>query len=127
MIWTQVGIALCGVTAIFLSQDVRAERRRWSSVFGLSGQPFWFIETYNHQQWIVLGLCTLYTWSWARGFWNYWVVPFMRRHDVIRMTANEAYPACSGVRCARCGDYSLSWSHAMPKPISGPCRGEVRE
>lgn len=75
MIASQIGIALCGVTAVFLSQDARAERRRWSSVFGLAGQPFWIVETFTHQQWGILALTALYTWSWGRGFWTHWVLP----------------------------------------------------
>lgn len=75
MIATQLGIALCGVTAVFLSQETLDSRKRWSSVFGLCGQPFWVVETYTHQQWIVLALTLLYGWGWARGFWRYWIAP----------------------------------------------------
>lgn len=73
MILTQIGIALCGVTAVYLSQDVRLSRRRWASIFGLCGQPFWILETIHAQQWGILALCVLYTWSWARGFHAHWL------------------------------------------------------
>lgn len=73
MIITQVGIAICGVTAIWLSQDERLSRRRWSSIFGLCGQPFWVVETISAHQWGILALCLLYTWSWWRGFWVHWI------------------------------------------------------
>jgi hypothetical protein len=75
MIASQIGIALCGVTAVFLSQDARASRRRWSSVFGLAGQPFWIVETFTHQQWGILALTALYAYSWGRGFWTHWIAP----------------------------------------------------
>lgn len=75
MIATQLGIAVCGVSAVFLSQEERVSRRRWSSVFGLAGQPFWLVEAYTHQQWAIVGLTALYAWSWARGFWIHWVAP----------------------------------------------------
>lgn len=74
MILPQIGIALCGVTAVYLSQDMRPERRKWASVFGLAGQPFWIAETISAQQWGILFLCCLYTWSWWRGFRAYWLV-----------------------------------------------------
>lgn len=77
MIASQIGIAICGVTAVFLSQDKHESRRRWSSIFGLCGQPFWIVETYTHQQWGILALTLLYTFSWARGFRAHW----MRRGD----------------------------------------------
>lgn len=73
MIATQIGIALCGVTAVYLSQDPRPARRRWASVFGLAGQPFWIAETLAAQQWGILALCALYTWSWGRGFYLGWI------------------------------------------------------
>lgn len=79
MIITQIGIALCGVTAVYLSQDARLERRRWSSVFGLAAQPFWLIETLSAHQYGILALCVLYTYSWARGFYVNWVAPWRER------------------------------------------------
>lgn len=72
MIVSQLGIATLGVAAIWLSQDLRASRRRWSSVCGLAAQPFWIAETLHAQQWGILALTALYTWSWARGFHSYW-------------------------------------------------------
>ncbi len=74
MILTQIGIAVFGVAAVWLSQDERIERRRWSSVCGLLGQPFWVAETVAAEQWGILALCVLYTWSWARGFRAHWLV-----------------------------------------------------
>lgn len=73
MIVTQIGIALFGVTAVWLSQDERDSRRRWAPVFGLAGQPFWLIETIQHQQWGMVALCALYTLSWAKGLRGYWL------------------------------------------------------
>lgn len=73
MIVSQIGIAFFGVTAIYLSQDTRESRRRWASVFGLCGQPFWIFETVSAQQWGILALCVLYTWSWWRGFRHHWL------------------------------------------------------
>lgn len=86
----QLGIALTGVTAIWLSQDPRETVRRWSSVLGLLGQPFWFWAAYKAAQWGIFGLCFLYTWSWARGFRTYWVTPWIaRRH--VRILEAVAY------------------------------------
>ncbi len=73
MIVTQVGIAICGVTAIYLSQDLRFERRKWASVFGLAGQPFWIAETVSAERYGILALCALYTFSWAKGFHSHWI------------------------------------------------------
>jgi hypothetical protein len=73
VILTQIGIAICGVTAVWLSQDTRTSWRRWSSVFGLAGQPFWIVETISAHQWGILALCALYTWSWWRGFRAHWL------------------------------------------------------
>ena len=69
----QVAIALCGVTAVFLSQDHRADWRKWACIFGLIGQPFWFYATWKAGQWVIFGISFLYTYSWARGYYNNWV------------------------------------------------------
>ena len=72
---SQIFIALFGVTAVALSQSAFAERRRWASVFGLLGQPFWFYAAWNAQQWGIFTLCFLYTFSWGMGFYTNWVAP----------------------------------------------------
>jgi len=68
----QLGIALFGVTAVFLSQDARESRRRWACIAGLLGQPFWFYATWKAGQWGMFALCFLYAFSWARGLRTYW-------------------------------------------------------
>lgn len=73
MILTQIGIAVCGVTAIYLSQDARESRRRWACLFGLAAQPFWIAETIHAGQYGILLLCSLYAWSWWRGFRLHWL------------------------------------------------------
>lgn len=69
----QLFIALLGVPAIALSQSALESRRRWASVFGLAGQPFWFYMAWEGQQWGVFLLCLLYTVSWAKGFHMHWI------------------------------------------------------
>lgn len=68
----QIGIALCGVTAVFLSQDKRESWRKWACIFGLMAQPFWFYTTWTHGQWAIFGLSFLYTYSWLRGLKTHW-------------------------------------------------------
>lgn len=69
----QTVIAIFGVTAVFLSQDRRANWRRWACIFGLAAQPAWFYMTWRGGQWGVFALCWLYAFSWARGFYSHWV------------------------------------------------------
>jgi len=69
----QIGIALLGVTAIWLSQDKRESFRRWACIFGLMAQPFWFYTTYKAGQWGIFCLCFLYSYSWLRGVKNNWL------------------------------------------------------
>lgn len=70
----QFFIAILGVTAIWLSQDKRANARKWASVFGLAGQPFWFYAAYTSAQWGIFILCFFYLVAWAKGFYNNWIV-----------------------------------------------------
>lgn len=69
----QIGLAICGVSSVWLSQDQREERRKWACIFGLIAQPFWFYSAYTAQQWGVLFLCFVYALGWSRGFYNHWV------------------------------------------------------
>ena len=69
----QIGIAIFGVAAVFLSQDARESWRKWACVFGLAGQPFWFMATFKAEQWGIFALCFLYAYSWARGIKTFWM------------------------------------------------------
>lgn len=68
----QIGIMVCGLTAVFLSQDSREDWRKWACIFGLCGQPFWFYATWKAGQWGIFGLSFLYAYSWFRGVRTYW-------------------------------------------------------
>lgn len=65
---SQFGIALFGVTAIYLANCVDIRWRRWAPVAGLAGQPFWIVAALDAAQWGILALCALYTLAWAKGF-----------------------------------------------------------
>jgi hypothetical protein len=69
----QLAIACTGVTAVWLSQDKRDHWRKWSPVFGLMSQPFWFYAAWTAEQWGIFALCFLYMLSWMRGFKAYWL------------------------------------------------------
>lgn len=69
----QAFIAVCGVTAVWLSQDPREAYRKWACIFGLAAQPFWLYATYKAGQWGIFFLCFLYAYSWLRGFRNNWL------------------------------------------------------
>lgn len=73
----QIGIALTGVTAIFLTQSKRESLRRYACLFGMAGQPFWFWSAISAEQWGVTVLCVLYSLAWAKGCWQHWVVPML--------------------------------------------------
>lgn len=74
----QLGIAFTGVVAVWLSQDLRENWRRWSCIFGMCGQPFWFYATWNAEQWGIFALAFIYTYSWGRGCWLYWIKPWVQ-------------------------------------------------
>lgn len=71
----QIGIALFGLSGIWLSQDKRDNWRRWACVCGMAGQPFWFYATYTAEQWGIFTLAFFYTWAWWRGIRNHWLTP----------------------------------------------------
>lgn len=69
----QIGIALFGVIAIWLSQSASSEHRRYACLFGLASQPFWFWSAYTAELWGIFALCFLYAGSWVRGFYYHWI------------------------------------------------------
>jgi hypothetical protein len=73
----QIGIALSGVIAVWLTQDKRDSWRRWACIFGILGQPFWFYAAWSAEQWGIFALCMLYTYAWARGLWTHWLGPYI--------------------------------------------------
>ena len=69
----QIGIAICGLTACYLSQDPREKWARWACIFGLCGEPFWFWAVWKAEQWGILVMVFFYTFCWARGIKTYWM------------------------------------------------------
>lgn len=69
----QLGIALCGLIAVALTQDNDPRRRRYACLFGLAGQPFWFYAAWKAQQWGIGFVALLYTLAWSRGIWTMWI------------------------------------------------------
>lgn len=69
----QAGIICFGASAVYLTQDVRPERRRWACICGMLGQPFWFMSAWEASQWGVFAISAFYTYSWGRGIWNFWI------------------------------------------------------
>jgi len=70
----QVVIAFTGTVSIFLTQSRNEQKRKYACLVGMAGQPFWFIATYQAQQWGILALTLLYTLAWARGIYYHWII-----------------------------------------------------
>ena len=91
----EIGIAVSGVIAVWLTQDKRESWRRWACIFGMLGQPFRFYATWKAEQWGIFALCTLYTYAWARGVWTHWLSPYFsarRRPGVQRFPGSTSLP-----------------------------------
>lgn len=71
--WTQYSIFICGVTAMFLANETKPERRRWAPVIGLLGQPAWYVMAAEDHRWGLFAVSFLYTAAWARGFYLQWI------------------------------------------------------
>ena len=69
----QIGIAVTGVVAIWLTQQSNEEWKRYACLFGLAGQPFWFYTAYQAEQWGIFVMSFFYAYSWIIGFKNNWI------------------------------------------------------
>lgn len=68
----QIGIAVTGVVAIWLTQQSNEEWKKYACLFGIAGQPFWFYSAYTAEQWGIFILCFFYAYSWMLGLKNNW-------------------------------------------------------
>lgn len=80
----QLAIVITGSIAIWLVNDPCKARRKWASVVGLAGQPFWFFALYGTDQWGIMVLAIVFTVSWARGFHDAWIAaPQPNKEDSV--------------------------------------------
>jgi hypothetical protein len=69
----QFFIAATELIAMYLMQSNKYSDRKYSSIFGLLGQPFWFYASYTHEQWGSLFIGFFFTALWIRNFKMYWI------------------------------------------------------
>lgn len=69
----QLAIIFFGVGAIYLTQQRRADWKRYACLFGMAGQPFWFYSAWKTGQLGIFIIVCLYTGMWALGIYNNWL------------------------------------------------------
>lgn len=69
---SQIGIMIFGVAAIWLVGR-KESWKRWGYILGLLGQPFWMLNALENEQWGILIMTLVYTYSWCQGIYNYWI------------------------------------------------------
>jgi hypothetical protein len=69
---SQSCITVLGGLAIVLVGRRSVAVRRWGFACGLASQPFWYTQMALHDQWGMLPIYTVYTFSWASGLWTHW-------------------------------------------------------
>jgi len=71
--FTQIMIAITGCLAIYLTQQNKAEPKRYACIVGLLGQPFWIYVTFTTAQWEMFTSSILYTLACFVGYKNNWI------------------------------------------------------
>lgn len=69
MNWTQIGIALLGIPALWLVSRPEQSLRKWGFVFGLAAQFFWYWASIEGKLWGILIVNIFYTYSWCQGIY----------------------------------------------------------
>lgn len=64
----QIMVFILGAPALWLVSRPESWRR-WGFVLGLTAQPFWYISVIQSEQWGILALNILYTYSWCQGIY----------------------------------------------------------
>lgn len=81
---SQLWVTVFGLSAIGCSLCTSMRRRRAGVVFGLLGQPAWYVQLVLHEQWGMLPVFCGYTALWLFGLWNLWL---RRAPDAVAMRA----------------------------------------
>lgn len=71
----QILILFLSGTTILLVNANSLNLRRYASILGLAGQPFWIYSTFISSQWGMLALSVVYLYAWTKGFWRDWIKP----------------------------------------------------
>lgn len=71
----QFFIAATELVAMYLMQSTKYTDRKYSSIFGLLGQPFWFYASFTNQQWGSFIIGFFFTALWLKNFKYYWLSP----------------------------------------------------
>lgn len=91
-------IAVTGITAIALTQQSKFPTwKKFAPVFGLIGQPFWIISTYQTNQYGIFTLCCCYLFLWSFGLYNAWIANDFHGWKEFRQKDED-------VECADCSE-----------------------
>lgn len=72
---TQLGIAILGTLAMFLTQQSNVMLKKYACLFGLASQPFFLYSTFTSALWGLFFVSIVATGVWMLGLYNYWVKP----------------------------------------------------
>jgi len=69
----QLIIAVTSISAIALTQQSNEELKKYACFPVMIGQPFWFVSSYQAEQWGIFCLCFVYSYFWCLGMYNNWI------------------------------------------------------
>ncbi len=84
----QIAISLLGIPAIYLSQALQHNTRRWGSVLGVVSQPFWFALAYFTGAWGIGFMSIFYSAAWLKGLYNHWFKPPLASHEQLKVISD---------------------------------------
>jgi hypothetical protein len=67
--FVQIGIAVFGLSALWMALGNSLAQRRWAPVLGLVGQMFWLAFAWESQSFGIALLVPAYTAVYLRGLW----------------------------------------------------------
>lgn len=69
----QLMIPFTGLIAVTFMSSQNPRTRMYGGLFGLAGEPFWFITAYLNNQWGVIILVFVYLVSWSLVVYKNWI------------------------------------------------------
>lgn len=68
----QLGLAVFGLTALWMAMGHNPALRRWAPLVGLAGQPFWLAFAWQTSAYGLMVLAVAYSAVYAQGAWVQW-------------------------------------------------------
>jgi len=74
LLFSKIGINICSFTSVYLSTRKKNTNVKLGTLFGLTGQIFWWTITLHNNLYELIPVNCLFTGMWIKNFYERWIV-----------------------------------------------------